>query len=109
MSFPLSSTWGFFRRGVISSTEVAREAVLEGSMTEAGEVTETPFSTTRTVVFPMLERGSFFLLLIFAYIPWLNLVYLEREGTQVVANHVDLVAMEAFLISWLPIRTRTTL
>ena len=35
---------------------------------------ETPFSTTRTVLFPMMERGSFFLPLIFAYIPWLNLV-----------------------------------
>ena len=35
---------------------------------------ETPFSTTRTVLFSMLERGSFFLPFIFAYIPWLNLV-----------------------------------
>ena len=37
-------------------------------------MTETPFSTTRTVLFSMLERGSFFLSFIFAYIPWLNLV-----------------------------------
>ena len=37
-------------------------------------MTETPFSTTRTVLFSMLERGSFFLPFIFAYIPWLNLV-----------------------------------
>ena len=37
-------------------------------------MTETPFSTTRTVLFSMLERGSFFLPFIFVYIPWLNLV-----------------------------------
>ena len=35
---------------------------------------EIPFSTTRIVLFSMMERGSFFLPLIFAYIPWLNLV-----------------------------------
>ena len=74
MSFPLSSTRGLYHRGVISSTEVAEEAVLEGSMTGAGGVMEIPFSTTRIVLFSMMERGSFFLPLIFAYIPWLNLV-----------------------------------
>ncbi len=36
--------------------------------------------------------------------------YLEREGTQLVASHVDLVTMEVlpFLISWMPIGTRST-
>ena len=37
-------------------------------------MTETPFFITRTVLFSMRERGSFFLPFIFAYIPWLNLV-----------------------------------
>ena len=59
---------------MISSIEVAGEAILEDLVTGAGGVTETHFSTTRTVLFPMLERGSFFLPFIFAYIPWLNLV-----------------------------------
>jgi len=35
---------------------------------------ETPFSTICTVLFLMLEKGSFFFPLIFTYIPWLNLV-----------------------------------
>ena len=33
-----------------------------------------PLSITCTILFPSLEKGSFFLVLIFAYIPWLNFV-----------------------------------
>ena len=69
LSFPLLATRYFFWSGVISSTEVAKEAVLVVSIMGVVGVTETPFSTTRTTLFPRLERGSFFLALIFAYIP----------------------------------------
>ena len=78
---PCPSTWVFFRRGVISSTKVTEEAVLEGSVTEAGGITKTPFSMTPTVLFLMLEMGSFFLPLIFAYILWLNLVVIPEKNT----------------------------
>ena len=74
LSFSLSSTQGLFRIGLISFIEVAEEAVLEGLVTVTGGVTETPFSTTYTILFPMLERALFFLPFIFTYIPWLNLV-----------------------------------
>ena len=69
LSFSLSSTQGLFRIGLISFIEVAEEAVLEGLVTVTGGVTETPFSTTYTILFPMLERALFFLPFIFTYIP----------------------------------------
>ena len=69
LSFSLSSTQGLFRIGLISFIEVAGEAVLDGSAMVTGGMTETPFSTTYTVLFPMLERALFFLPFIFTYIP----------------------------------------
>ena len=78
--FPLSATRYFFRRRVISSVEVARDAVFVVSMSRVVGVTETPFSTTRTVLASRLERGSFFLALIFEYIPWLNFVVIPSKG-----------------------------
>ena len=47
--FPLSATRYFFRRRVIFSVEVARDAVFVVSVSGVVGVTETPFSTTRTV------------------------------------------------------------
>ena len=78
-SFPLSTTRCLFGSGVISSTEVAGEAVIIGSVTGVEGVTETLFSTMRTTLLPRLERGSFFLALIFAYIPWLNLIVISAK------------------------------
>ena len=80
-SFPLSVKHGLLETGVvISSTEVAEEAVLivsvlgtAGAMGIVG-VTGGPFPITRTVLFQRLDNGSFFLDLILAYISWLNLV-----------------------------------
>ena len=48
--------------------EVMGEAVLVALGMEIVRVTETSFSTTRTTFFPRLERGSFFLAFILAYI-----------------------------------------
>lgn len=66
--FPLLAKCGFFVWGVISSVEVVGEAILVASGTEVAGVTGVPFSTTRTTLFPRLERGSFFFTLILAYI-----------------------------------------
>ena len=98
LSFPLSSTRGLFRIGVISSTEVVGEAVLKGLVMEARGVTEMPFSTTHTILFPMLKRGLFFLPIIFTYIPRLNLVVIptikllskKRERKGVVVKNLTL-------------------
>ena len=78
-SLPLSTTRYFFGRGIISSIEVSRDAVLIASWTEATVVTGVPFSTTCTTLFPRLERGSFFFTLILAYISWLNFVVISAE------------------------------
>ena len=83
-----------FEEGVrISLTEVAGEAVLTVSTAETigvadvTRVTEGPFPVTRTPFFPMLDKGSSFLDLIFAYMSLLNLVvisanieYLRKKG-----------------------------
>ena len=69
-----------FQRGVIFSTEVAREAVLIVSMPGVAGLTKTPFSTTCIALALRLERGSFFLALIHAYIPWLNFVVILTRG-----------------------------
>ena len=73
LSFNLSLVHHFLlRRGIISSTKVAREAVLVVSVPRVvgvAGVTEVPISTTRTILALRLEKGSFFLALIRAYIP----------------------------------------
>ena len=54
------------------------------SRTKVIGVIEVPFSTTWTTFFPRLERGSFFLAFILAYISWLNLVVIsawKKEDT----------------------------
>ena len=80
LSFPLSTTRCFFRRGVISSTEVPGEAVLVILVPGVVGVTETPFSTRRIALAPRLEKDLFFLALILAYIPWLNIIVIPAKG-----------------------------
>ena len=64
----------------MSFTEVVGEAVLTVSIAETRGVadvtgvTKGPFPVTRTPFFPMLDKGSSFLDLIFAYMSLLNLV-----------------------------------
>ena len=84
-----------FEEGVgISSIEVAGEAVLTVStvktmgVTEVIGVTNRPFPITQTPFFPILDKGSSFLDLIFAYMSLSNLVvnsarmeYLKKKGT----------------------------
>ena len=85
-SFSLPNMGGLFDKGVgISSIEVAREAVLTIStpetmgVTEATGVMDEPFPVTRIPFFPMLDSGSSFLDLIFAYISLLNLVVISAR------------------------------
>ena len=62
---------------------MAGEAVLTVSVLGADEVavvTRVPFSITHIVLAPRLDRGSFFLAHIQAYIPWLNLVVTPTRG-----------------------------
>ena len=80
-SLSLPDTRNLFEERVgISSTEVAGEAVLIVSTVEMmgvadmTGVTEGPFPVTRTPFFPMLDKGSSFLDLIFTYMSLLNLV-----------------------------------
>ena len=80
--FPLSATRYFFRRGVISSTKVAGDVALVAVGTEATSVMGVSFSMTCTTLFPRLERGSFFLALILAYIPRLNFVVIFAKEKQ---------------------------
>ena len=80
LSFLLSATCCFFWRRVISSTEVAGEAILVISVSRVARMTETPFSTTRIALAPRLERRLFFLALILVYIPWLNFVVIPTRG-----------------------------
>ena len=75
-----------FEEGVgISSIEVAGEAVLVVStpetmgVVEATGVMNRSFPVTRTPFFPMLDSGSSFLDLIFAYISLLNLVIISTR------------------------------
>ena len=76
-SFPLVNILYLFGWGVISSIKVIGEAILVASRTKVTRVIGVPFSTTRTTFFPRLERGSFFLAFILAYISWLNLVVIS--------------------------------
>ena len=83
-SFSLSDKRGLFIVGEgISSTEVAGKAVLVVSvpieMTEADGVTEEPFPVMSTDFFLMLDNGSSFFDLIFAYISLLNLVVISAR------------------------------
>ena len=62
---------------------MSREAVLIVSVPEVDEaalVTGPPFSIIGTVLAPRLDKGSFFLALIRAYILWLNLVVIPTKG-----------------------------
>ena len=86
-SFPLLVTHGLLEAGVgISSTEVAREAILTVSVpetmgvTEVGGVTKGPFPMTRTVLFLRLDSCLSFFVLILAYIFLLNLVVIFEKG-----------------------------
>ena len=86
LSFSLPNRCGLFDEGVgISSTEVAGEAIHTVSkpetmgVAEATRVTEGPFPVTRTPFFPMLDKGSSFLDLIFAYVSLLNLVVISAR------------------------------
>ena len=47
---------------------------------EAGGVTEGPFLVTCIVLYPRLDNGSSFFILIFAYISLLNLVFISAKG-----------------------------
>ena len=68
-----------------SSTEVVGEVVLVVLVTEttgvmeAGGEMEGPSLVTHTVFFPMLDNGSSFFDLIFAYISLLNLVVISTR------------------------------
>ena len=75
--FPLVSVLYLFGGGVSSSREVAGEAVLVALGTEVAGVIGVLFSTTHTTFFPRLERGSFYLAFILAYISRLNLVVIS--------------------------------
>ena len=55
-----------------SSNEVAGKVVLVALGTEVAGVIEVPFLMTCTTFFPRLERGSFYLAFILAYISRLN-------------------------------------
>ena len=65
---------------MISSTKVAGEVVLVILVSGVAGLTKTPFYTMRIALAPRLERGSFFLALIRAYIPWLNFVFIPIRG-----------------------------
>ena len=85
-SFSLSDKRGLLKAGVgISSTEVIGETVLAisipktmGVMETVG-VTEGPFPVTHTVLFSMLDNGSSFFDLIFAYKSLLNVVVFSTK------------------------------
>ena len=77
--FPLVVHTSLLPEGCNSSTDVVGEAILDGSVMKAGEVTESLFFITHTVLFSRLEKGSFFLALIFAYIPWSNFFVISAK------------------------------
>ena len=88
-SFTLSVTRGLFEVGVgISSIEVVGEVVLAVSVLEimgvmeADGVTEGPFPMTCIVLFPRLDNGLSFFILIFAYMSLLNLIVISAKGKQ---------------------------
>ena len=60
-----------------SSSEVAGKTVLVALGTKVAGVIGVPFSMTCTTFFPRLERGSFYLAFILAYISRLNLVVIS--------------------------------
>ena len=60
-----------------SSNEVAGKVVLVALGTEVAGVIGVPFLMTCTTFFPRLERGSFYLAFILAYISRLNLVVIS--------------------------------
>ena len=83
-SLSLPDVHNLFEEGVgISSTEVAGEAVLTVSIVETigvaevTGITDGPFPVTRTPFFPILDKSSSFLDLIFAYMSLLNLVIIS--------------------------------
>ena len=84
-SFSLTVKCGLFEGVGISSIEVVGETVLAVltsetmGVAEAIEVTDGPFPVTRTPFFLMLDSGSSFLDLIFAYISLLNLVVISTR------------------------------
>ena len=86
LSFPLSLVRCLFQRGMISSTEVAGEAVLVVLVLGVAGVTEVPLSITRIVLAPRLERGLFFLALIRVYIPWLSFIIILTKGKHLLKN-----------------------
>ena len=51
-------------------------------------VTGPPFSITHTFLAPRLDKGSFFLALIQAYILWLNLVVIPAKGKCLLKNKI---------------------
>ena len=82
-SFCLSPVRCLLLQGLISSTEVFGEAVLIVSVPGVdgvAVVTGPPFSVTRTFLAPRLDKGSFFLALIRAYVLLLNLVVIPTRG-----------------------------
>ena len=86
LAFSLLDTRNLFEEGVgISSTEVVGKAVLTVStaetirVAEVTRVTDGPFLVTRTPFFPMLDKGSSFLGLVFAYMSLLNLVVISAR------------------------------
>ena len=85
-SLSLPDVRNLFEEGVeISSTEGAGEAALTVStvetmgVAEVTGVTDGPFPVTQTPFFPILDKGSSFLGLIFAYMSLLNLVVISAR------------------------------
>ena len=81
--FCLSPVHCLLLQGLISSIEVSREAVLTVSMPGVDGVaivTRSPFSVTHTFLALRLDKSSYFLALIRAYILWLNLVVIPTRG-----------------------------
>lgn len=68
-SLPLSTIRYLFGSGVISSTEVAREAVLVGSVTGGRGSNGDPLLHNANYPLPEVGKGLVLLALIFAYIP----------------------------------------
>ena len=85
-SFSLPDMRGLFDEGVeISSTETVGEVVLTVSTPEMTGVTEVtgvadgPFPVTRTPFFPILDKGSYFLVLIWANMALVNFVVMSAR------------------------------
>ena len=81
---------------------MAREAVLADSTTGVDGVAvvmRIPFSITRTPLVPRLDSGSFFLALIRAYIPWLNLVVIPTKGEHFKKKNMDEPTLTLFFFN----------